>query len=234
MELIPVSNLFLVLLPLLFVGYFYYQWIGDNKDIALSTVRMLAQLILVGYILTCLFQTESWLVGTAIIIFMVFISSFIALRSVTEKNIKAYGRIFIAITIGGSVNLYLVIVLVLEVTPYYDPKYVIPIAGMVYANAMDAIALAAERFEKEIKTNDYTHARKIAFKTAMIPRINSFLAVGLVSLPGMMVGQILSGVDPLIAVRYQIVIMAMIFSSAGISIIVYLHLLKPSISIQKK
>jgi putative ABC transport system permease protein len=229
MELIPVSNLFLVLLPLIFVGYFYYQWVGDNKDIAFSTIRMLVQLILVGYVLTYLFQTDSWLVGIVIIVFMIFISSFIALRNVSEKNTTAYSRIFIAIAIGGSINLYLVIVLVLEVTPYYNPKYVIPIAGMVYANAMDAIALAAERFEKEIKTNDYRHARKIAFKTAMIPRINSFLAVGLVSLPGMLVGQILSGVDPLVAVRYQIVIMAMIFTSAGISIIVYLQLIKKEV-----
>jgi len=88
-----------------------------------------------------------------------------------------------------------------------------PIAGMVYANSMNSISIAAERFEQEIK---------ISLKTSLIPKINSFLAVGLVSLLGMMTGQILSGIDPLVAVRYQIVIMAMIFGSAGISVILYL------------
>ena len=164
---------------------------------------------------------------------MVIVSSFIVLRNVAKKTVSSYYKIFLAIMIGGSINLYLVIEFILEITPFYDPKFVIPIAGMLYANSMDGISLAVERFEKEIKQNSYDIAKKIAFKAAMIPRINAFLAVGLVALPGMMTGQILSGIDPLIAVRYQIVVMAMIFSSAGISVILYLHLLKPSISIQK-
>jgi len=234
MQLIPITNLLLVLLPLILVGYFYYIWVDNGKEIIYPTVRMLVQLILVGYVLTYIFQADSWLLGTAIILFMVIVSSFIVLRNVAKKTITSYYKIFLAIMIGGSINLYLVIEFILEITPFYDPKFVIPIAGMLYANSMDGISLAAERFEKEIKQNSYDIAKKIAFKTAMIPRINAFLAVGLVALPGMMTGQILSGIDPLIAVRYQIVVMAMIFSSAGISVILYLHLLKPSISIQKK
>ena len=226
MQLIPVTNLLLVLLPLILVGYFYYIWVDDGKEIIYPTVRMLVQLILVGYILTYIFQTDSWLLGVAIILFMVIVSSFIVLRNVAKKTIFSYSKIFLAIIIGGSVNLYLVIEFILDITPFYDPKFVIPIAGMLYANSMDGISLAAERFEKEIKQKSYDIARKIAFKTAMIPRINAFLAVGLVALPGMMTGQILSGIDPLIAVRYQIVVMAMIFSSAGIGVILYLQLLK--------
>lgn len=226
MQLIPVSNLLLTLVPLIFVGVFYYKWVDDGKDILYSTVRMLIQLLAVGYVLAYVFQIDNWLMGLAIILFMIVVSSFITLRNLTEKNLTAYNKIFIAIAIGGSINLYLVIELVLEISPFYEPKFVIPIAGMLYANSMDAISLAAERFEKEIKTNSYDLAKKTAFKTAMIPRINAFLAVGLVSLPGMMVGQILSGIDPLVAVRYQIVVMAMIFSSAGISVIIYLQLLK--------
>jgi putative ABC transport system permease protein len=233
MQLIPVTNLFLILLPLIFVGYFYYLWVDNGKEIIYSTLRMIGQLILVGYLLTYIFKTDNWLIGLTIILFMIVVSSFIVLRNVTEKTLSAYNKIFFAITLGGSVNLWLVIEYVLEITPFYEPKFVIPIAGILYANSMDAISLAAERFEKEIKTNSYNIARKIAFKTSMIPRINSFLAVGLVALPGMMTGQILSGVDPLIAVRYQIVVMAMIFSSAGISVILYLYLLKQNKSITR-
>jgi len=71
------------------------------------------------------------------------------------------------------------------------------------------------------KNKNFIQSRAISFKASMIPQINSLLAVGLVSLPGMMTGQILSGVDPLIAVRYQIMIMSVILSSSGISIIIY-------------
>ena len=74
------------------------------------------------------------------------------------------------------------------------------------------------------KAARYTDARKIALDAALIPQINALLAVGLVSLPGMMTGQILSGVSPLIAARYQIMVMCMIFGAAGLSTIIYLKL----------
>ena len=102
----------------------------------------------------------------------------------------------------------------------------IPLAGMVFANSMNTISVAAERFESERTALNYTSARRLAMNAAMIPTINSMFAVGLVSLPGMMTGQILSGVSPLIAARYQIMVMCMIFGSAGISAAIYLFLLK--------
>ncbi|HKJ53899.1 MAG TPA: ABC transporter permease, partial [Gammaproteobacteria bacterium] len=73
--------------------------------------------------------------------------------------------------------------------------------------------------------DDFSRARNSAFQAAMIPVTNSLLAVGLVSLPGMMTGQILAGTSPLIAARYQIIVMCMIFSSAGISAALFLWLL---------
>ena len=98
----------------------------------------------------------------------------------------------------------------------------IPLAGMIYANAMNAVSIAIERFDYEREKGSYEQARFLAFKAAMIPQINVLLAVGLVSLPGMMTGQILSGVSPLIAARYQIVVMAMVLGSSGISTILFL------------
>jgi putative ABC transport system permease protein len=91
---------------------------------------------------------------------------------------------------------------------------------------MNAVSLVAERFEKELKISSYEQARAVAFKASLIPQINSFLAVGLVSLPGMMSGQILAGVDPLVAVRYQMMVMFMILGSSGISTVSYLYLKK--------
>ena len=89
----------------------------------------------------------------------------------------------------------------------------IPLAGMAFANAMNSVSLASERLQAEIDNgNSGIKARNTAFQASLIPTINSLFAVGLVSLPGMMTGQILSGVSPLIAVRYQIMVMCMIFA----------------------
>jgi len=225
MQTISFYNLSLTLIPLIFVWYYYYKWTDDKYEIIISTIRMLAQLILIGYFLIILFEEKNSLIGLFIILFMITISSWISLRNTVNKTLKHYSQIFIAISISGLINLILIIVFVLELESLYEPRYVIPIAGMIFANTMNALSLAIERFEKElIRETDFTKAREIAFKACMIPQINALLAVGLVSLPGMMTGQILSGVDPLIAVRYQIMIMTMILSSAGISTIIYFKL----------
>ncbi|MDX1519240.1 MAG: ABC transporter permease, partial [Gammaproteobacteria bacterium] len=110
--------------------------------------------------------------------------------------------------------------------PWFAPHMMIPLAGMIFANSMNTVSVAAERFESETGNQvEYATARNLAMRAAMIPVINSMFAVGLVSLPGMMTGQILSGVSPLIAVRYQIMVMCMIFGSSGISAACYLWLL---------
>ncbi|MEA1915891.1 MAG: ABC transporter permease [Campylobacterota bacterium] len=226
MQLIPVSHLFFMLLPLAVVGYFYYTWLDNAKEILYATLRMVIQLVLIGYALIYIFENDSIVLGIGIILMMISMSSLITLRNISNKSFSSYFIIFISIAFGGSINLILVLEVVLDLTPFYEPRYVIPIAGMIYANCMDAISIAAERFEKEIQHSGYDDAKKIAFKSALIPSINAFLAVGLVSLPGMMTGQILSGVDPLIAVRYQMVVMAMVLGSSGISIVTYLTLKK--------
>jgi putative ABC transport system permease protein len=98
---------------------------------------------------------------------------------------------------------------------------------MIFANSMNALSLGAERFFREKKNGlNYIEARNAGLTTALIPVTNTFFAVGLVSLPGMMTGQILAGIDPLIAVRYQILIMTTLFGSAGLSSAVFLYLQK--------
>ena len=225
MELIPAQNLLFMLLPLSVVGYYYYKWTDNSTEVLYATLRMVVQLILIGYALVYIFKNDSWYLGFFIILFMIIMSSFIVLRNIEQKSVSTYFVIFSAIAIGGTINLILIIEFVLDLTPFYEPRYVVPLAGMIYANSMNAISLAAERFEKEIKSSKREEANKIAFKSSMIPRINTFLAVGIVALPGMMTGQILSGVDPLVAVRYQIAVMAMILGSSGISVIIYLKMI---------
>jgi putative ABC transport system permease protein len=96
---------------------------------------------------------------------------------------------------------------------------------MIFAGAMNAVCLAAERLQSELaRTATFEEARRTAYQAAMIPITNSLFAVGLVALPGMMTGQILSGTSPLVAAKYQIVVMTMLFGASGIAAAVYLML----------
>lgn len=215
-----------MLLPLSLVGFFYFRWVGKKSEIALATLRMSLQLLVIGYVLTSLFTSNSMALLIALVVVMVISASLIVRRNIRHKDIKTFTLILGAITLAGSLNLAWVLWGVLDLENPFEPRFVIPLAGMIYANAMNAISLCAERYEKE-KEYGLVHekARAIAFKASMMPQINSFLAVGFVSLPGMMTGQILSGIDPLVAVRYQIVVMAMILSSGAMSNIFYLSTL---------
>ncbi|WP_417327858.1 ABC transporter permease [Halarcobacter sp.] len=221
MSTISFFNLSLSFIPLVFVWYFYYKWTKDKSDILVASIRMIIQLITIGYLLVFIFKSDDLKVGIFIVLFMIVVASWITLRNTNDKTFKHYFQILLAVGASGLINLFLIIGFVLELEKLYEPRYAIPLAGMVFANTMNALSLAVERFEKEIERTNFIEARQIAFKACMIPQINSLLAVGLVALPGMMTGQILSGVDPLIAVRYQIMIMAMTLSSAGISAVVY-------------
>jgi putative ABC transport system permease protein len=124
---------------------------------------------------------------------------------------------------------------VLDLQPWYLPSSVIPLAGMIFAGAMNSISLAGERVEAETNRDvPYERSRSIALQASLIPITNTLFAVGLVSLPGMMTGQILSGVSPLIAVRYQIMVMCMIFGSAGISSAMFLTLVKSDMTTEER
>jgi putative ABC transport system permease protein len=145
------------------------------------------------------------------------------MRPISDRYPGLYVRVSISIAIGALPTLVLVTQAVIDIQPWYQPRYLVPLGGMIFASSMNAVSLSAERFEAELKNGkQYAEARKKALQAALIPLINSLLAVGLVSLPGMMTGQILSGVDPLIASRYQIVVMCMIFGSSGIAAACYL------------
>ena len=154
---------------------------------------------------------------------MVFVASWIALGTIPNQRQGLFKYALISIIIGGGSTLVLVSQLVLKLSPWYLPQYMIPIAGMIFASSMNGVSLAGERLIAELnRDRSYTEAKGIALRAALIPITNSLFAVGLVSLPGMMTGQILSGISPLIAVRYQIMVMCMIFSAVGLSSFLFL------------
>ncbi len=228
---ISLANLSLTFIPVVFVVYILFKWSLQAGNAIYALARMLSQLLLVGYFLAYIFASDSAWIVFGIISIMVFASSWIALDTVKDKRLVLYKQSLLSIAIGGGVVFLIVILVVLELDKWYFPKYSIPIAGMIFANSMTSVSLAAERLASEISRGvDYVNARRVALQTALIPVINSLFAVGLVSFPGMMTGQILSGVSPLIAARYQIMVMAMIFASSGISTIMFLLFAEKSIT----
>ena len=154
---------------------------------------------------------------------MIGAASWISLGSMKVQRWIWLKYSLVSIAVGGSCTLALVTQGVLRLEPWYDPKFFIPLAGMIFANAMNGVSLSGERWNSEVQRGtDRLEARNIAFRAALIPITNALFAVGLVSLPGMMTGQILSGVDPLIAVRYQIMVMCMVYGATGISTAMFL------------
>ncbi len=225
-QTIPVFNLALSFVPALLVVGILHAWSLGAGMAVYSIVRMLVQLLLIGYVLTYIFQSSEALLVMGVLAIMLFVSSWIALRPLSTAHPGLYIKVLASISLGGVSTLALVTGAVLDLNPWFSPHMMIPLAGMIFANSMNTVSVAAERFESETENRvDYPRARHLAMRAAMIPVINSMFAVGLVSLPGMMTGQILSGVSPLIAVRYQIMVMCMIFGSAGISAACYLWLL---------
>jgi len=228
---IPFSNLFLIFVPVAIVIGLLHAWSLDWKNSIYAVTRMLAQLLLIGYLLSYIFESNDYSITIGVLSVMVFAASWIALGTIRNKRRQFYQLALLSIVAGGGLTLILVTQFVLKLNPWFLPRYMIPLAGMIFASSMNGVSLGAERFNAELDRNvSYPIARGIALKAALIPITNSLFAVGLVSLPGMMTGQILSGISPLIAVRYQIMVMCMIFSAVGISTAVFLLLIKPYVA----
>ena len=228
-ETIPTINLVLMVIPVIVVAVIYIRWTMRYQTIFYAFARMSVQLILIGYVLNYLFTWNNALTSILVITVMLTISGWIALHPLKDKSLSLYWKMLVSIAIGGIVTLAFFTQVVLELQPWFSVKYMIPLAGMTVSNAMNTVSLAAERFESETaRGGDYETVRNTALHAAMIPMINMLLAVGLVSLPGVMTGQILSGVPPLIAVRYQLVILCLVLGAAGISTAIYLALMRPA------
>ena len=227
-DIIPLHRLALALIPVLVVILVQQRWALPVRPTIYGAARMLAQLLLVGYVLVFLFDTDSSLVVFGVLAMMIMVASWIALRPVGHDRPRLYWAALGAIIVGGVPTLALTTQLIIDVTPWYDPRYLIPLAGMIFSNSMNSVSIAAERYAAEMNNGQKEEsARRTAFQAALIPLVNSLMAVGLVSLPGMMTGQVLAGVSPLIAARYQILVMCMLFGSSGIAAACYLYWSRP-------
>lgn len=225
--------------PLILVAVALSRWqrLGLERGFVIGAVRALVQLGAVGYVLVYLFHSSQWwLVLLALAVMLVAATSASTRRG---KKIPARDRRALlgisgtAMLLGSGVTLAYVTQVMLRVHPWYEPRYLIPLFGMIVGNAMTAAALAAERLasEMELRRGEVeaylalgaSPARaaaepvRRALTAALIPSVNGLMVVGLVQLPGMMTGQILAGQSPLLAVRYQIVVVFMLAGATAMT-----------------
>ena len=220
-------------LLLMSIGLAHLLRTGQSKDIFWSGLRMFVQLMIVGYLLHLVFALDSALPVLLILVVMTgFAVQTIGAR-VETKMPNFYRVVGAAILFGCGGMTFFFCNLVIGLEPWYDPRYLIPLAGMVIGNSMTGASLAAERLAAEFRERREEietalclgssvklaaePAVSSAFRAALIPSVNAMAAMGLVFLPGMMTGQILSGTEPLIAVKYQIAIMCVITGSVALT-----------------
>jgi putative ABC transport system permease protein len=202
-----------------------WRWSAGAGTAMYANARMLAQLLLIGYVLVYIFEAGEPTVVLVVLGVMLLVASWISIRPLAAASGRVYWRALVAITAPGLFTLALVSQVVIAVEPWFSPRYLVPLAGMIFSSAMNTVSLVGERARAEAARGlCFAETRRIAVQAALIPIMNSLFAVGLVALPGMMTGQILSGVSPLIAAKYQIVVMLMLFGVSGLSAAVFVML----------
>ena len=213
-----------------------WQRIGIVRGLAIGAVRAVVQLVAVGYVLAFLISTRNPLLVLATLAVMLVAATITA----TERQKRGRAHLFVisgtAMLIGAGLTLVYVDAVILRLRPWYDPQYLIPLFGMIIGNAMNGAALAAERLNSEMElrrgeveaylalgaspARASAEAVRKALVASMMPTVNMLMVVGLVSLPGMMTGQVIAGSSPLTAVRYQIMVVFMLAGAVAITSVV--------------
>jgi putative ABC transport system permease protein len=207
--------------------------LGLAKSLAWGTVRTFAQLFLMGYALKIIFGLDSGLLVIMVFSLMIAFSARIVTKQVNEKSVRYGTPVFLSVFVSYMAVTMIVTGVIVGADPWWRPEYFLPMGGMVAGNSMNALALSLERLfsglrdkreEVEMRLSlgaDSWEASKDIVKTAikagMVPSINSMMGVGIVFIPGMMTGQIVAGADPMMAVRYQIVVMLMVTASTAVA-----------------
>ena len=167
---IPLQRLAVLFVPVFIVVVIQIRWAISARSSIYAIGRMLLQLMLIGYVLLFLFESEHAILVSLVLTVMITVSSWIALRPLASARRGLYPVTLAAIAVSGLPTLFLATEWVLDVTPWYAPRVVIPLAGMIFANAMNSVSIAAERFSSELSAGlDRAEARRKAFEAALIP-----------------------------------------------------------------
>ena len=208
------------------IGLSAWERLGLEWSLAIAAGRTVLQLLVVGYILEFIFALNNPWAVLAVLLVMLTIAAIVARNRISKKYPALLPLVWGSILVSTSLTLCYTNLLVIQPASWYEPQYLIPLAGIVLGNAMNGAAIAGERLvstfnasKLEIETHLSLGAtpeqavaqyRKDAIKAGLIPTINQMMVVGIVTLPGIITGQLLSGVNPLDASSYQILIMFML------------------------
>ncbi len=207
-----------------------------ERDLLIGTLRTVIQLTLLGYLLTVVFAIENLFAVLALFFGMITAAAITISGRIKNRQHSFMMPVFFSMLLSYFAIALFILVVVVRPEPWYLPQYFIPIAGMIIGNSMNALALAIDTWFDDIASQKETvelylslgatpeESTEAIFRNAirkgMIPSVNAMMTVGLVSIPGMMTGQILAGADPLLAVKYQIVVMLMLVGSTAISTVI--------------
>jgi len=206
--------------------------LGLQRDLFWGTVRTFAQLFMLGLVLKYVFHIKLWWPVLLIFWCMLAFAVQIIHGRVKEKSVRYLDTTFLSMFLSFTLITMIINAIIVQVRPWYEPRYFLPLGGMVIGNSMNAIAIALERLFGELrKSKDLVEMRltlgasyreaaaditRGAVKAGMIPSINAMMGVGMVFIPGMMTGQILAGADVITAVKYQIMVMLMLVGSTSL------------------
>jgi len=214
--------------------------LGLQSQLLVAALRMAGQLLLIGFVLRALFATTNplWIVLMAAVMLLVAAREVVQRQTARLAYRPSFTAAFVALLLSCVSVLLLTLLVFIGNQPWYAPRYAIPIFGMLLGNGMTGVALALNTLMQNVasrraeieqrlmlgadRQNAMSDIQRTSIRTAMIPTINAMATAGLVSLPGMMTGQILAGTPPLEAVKYQILIMFVIAASTGFAVILAL------------
>ncbi len=214
--------------------------LGVARRLLIGAVRTVVQLVLIGLVLEEIFALErAWVVVALLVAMLLF-----AGREVVARTDRRYRGVWLdavltMAVVGAGIG-SVVTQVVVGADPWYEPRYTIPLVGMILGNTLNGVSLCLERVLDHLSSRRaevelrlaYGAARREALRTpiaaavraGLVPIVNSMAAVGVVFIPGMMSGQILAGADPLQAVAYQITVMFMLAASNALGAALIAHL----------
>jgi putative ABC transport system permease protein len=210
--------------------------LGLARRLGVASVRTVVQLSLVGLVLEWVFTLDQWPLVLAVAVSMIANASVAAVRRTTRRFRGVWLSGITAVTLSSSLTTWLVVAVVVGARPWWTPQYLLPLLGMVLGNTLTGLSLTLDRLMRDLDVRQAEVEQELAvgatlweatrplvqeaLRTGLIPILNSMSVAGLVSLPGMMTGQILAGAPPLGAVAYQIVVMFMIAGATSLGALI--------------
>ncbi|WP_150911495.1 ABC transporter permease [Marinobacter halotolerans] len=221
------------LLVLALAGTGYLARLGITRNLLIAALRTVIQLALIGLVLEALFASSAfyWIALLAVVMLLVAGREVVARQGRRLQGWWAFGIGTGAMFVSSFSVTVLALTVVIGPEPWYAPQYAIPLLGMMLGNTMTGVSLALDRLNESVWrqravienrlmlgqtwSKALEDIRKDAMRSGMMPSINAMAAAGIVSLPGMMTGQILAGSPPAVAVKYQILVMLIITVGTG-------------------